>query len=618
MGTTRWRGSVAATCLAAVVLLGFPAPTVAAGGDSAPTVAAGGDAAPDYLQGPGRSGHSSDDRLAPPLIRRWTHNFDNQLTYPLIAGDRVFVGVVSTGGSDPAAYGDRIVALSLRTGGVLWQTEIPGPYYTAMLAYDAGRVFVVNWNGVVEAMSASSGRVLWQTKAPGDHYSDPPVALGGTVYLVSPTYSRLDALNERTGYFRWQVPAATCGASIAVGGGRVYLDGCGHAAAYAARTGALLWQRARGSANAATGVTDLGAELATNDGSVISGSGMTRSELVSAAAGARRGTFPYSFHPPVVAGSLLISTPLDATYLEGIQVRGQPGERRWSHPTQGQFGQPLVVGRDVFVLDNSHLEAYDAATGERRGSFPVPSGQAHVQNQLPPAAMASAEGYLVVPDESALSVYTARYNPPDRGVRMGASPRVIVYGTGEPILVQGRLGADLRRRGSTAIVLSARGFSEPQRELARRRSFADGGFEFELAPPGRDTRYDVASAHGSAAPGQTEVFVYPSSRYSYASDRRTGMTTATVRLTFAPGIRLIGQTGFLYLERVSQGTLERLGHARISGNGGHGMLSVSFRRPADAGQHDRILWCVHRMTRLGLGYPDVVDARCGQASIRYP
>jgi outer membrane protein assembly factor BamB len=596
--------------------LGGPAPRPRAGSLLAAQASAP-DAAPEYLENPGRTGYASDDGVAPPLLRRWTHTFDNQLTYPLIAGDRVFVGVVSTGQSNPAAYGDRIFALSLHTGRILWRAVIPGPYYTAMLAYDRGRVFVVNWNGVVEALSAQSGRVLWQTKAPGDHYADPPVAVGGTVYLVSPTYNRLDAINERTGYFRWQVPAPTCGASLAVGTQRVYLDGCGRVAAYALHTGALLWQRGRGGSNPVTGVTVLGSQLATNDGSMASAGGPPGSEFVSAATGAPRGKFPYSYHPPVLAGSLLIATPFDATYLKGVARHGQVGTQRWSHFTHGQFGQPLVVGRDVFVLDNSRLLAYDAATGEPRGSASVPSGRAGIQNELPPAAMASAEGYLVVPEESALSVYTSRYNPSSRGVQASASPTVITYRTEQRILLGGRLGSALRASGPTRLDVSAQGFSEPERQLARERSFADGGFQFQLAPPDRNTRYEVTPAHGATLLSPAEVFVYPRSHYDYAYDRRSGMTTATVKLAFDPGIHLDGQIGFLYLARVAQKTLERLGRGRITGTGGHGVLSISFHPPRDVRHQDRILWCVHRLTRLGLGYPDVINARCGAITISY-
>jgi outer membrane protein assembly factor BamB len=576
-----------------------------------------GDAAPEYLEDPSRTGYTSDDGVAPPLVRRWTHNFNNQLTYPLIADGRVFVGVVGAGGSNPTAYGDRVFALSLHTGRVLWRAVIPGPYYTAMLAYDQGRVFVVNWNGVVEALSASTGRLLWQTKAPGDHYADPPVAVDGTVYLVSPTSSRLDAINQRTGSFRWRVPAPTCGASIAVGSHRVYLDGCGHVDAYSLRQGKLLWERARGGSNPVTGVTGLGSELATNDGSATTSSGVSRSELTSAATGAQQGTFPYSYHPPAVAGHLLIVTPFDATYLEAVQTRGQPGNERWSHHTSAQFGQPLVIGRDVFVLNSSYLAVYDAATGQSRGSVPVPSGRVPVQNELPPAAMASAQGYLVVPDESALSVYTGAFNPAGRGVQASASPKIITYGTRDRILIQGRLGPELRRPGPVRIVLSAHGFSEPGRELATGRSFADGGFQFELSPPTRNTSYDVAPAHGSAQITPAEVFVYPRSHYSYRYDHKTGVTTATVKLRFDPGIRLEGQTGFLYLARVPQKSLERLGSGRITGKRGHGVLSVSFPQPSHVQRQDRILWCVHQMTRLGLGYPDTVNADCGAATISY-
>jgi len=58
----------------------------------APVSNAAGDAATGYLQDPGRTAHTSDDAVAPPLVKVWTHRFDNLLTYPVIAGGRVFVG----------------------------------------------------------------------------------------------------------------------------------------------------------------------------------------------------------------------------------------------------------------------------------------------------------------------------------------------------------------------------------------------------------------------------------------------------------------------------------------------------------------------------------------------
>jgi hypothetical protein len=93
------------------------------------------------------------------------------------------------------------------------------------------------------------------------------------------------------------------------------------------------------------------------------------------------------------------------------------------------------------------------------------------------------------------------------------------------------------------------------------------------------------------------------------------MERARVTLHFDPGIRLPGQTGYLYLNRVSQDTLFRLGRGRIRGSAGHAVLSVSFSPPSHVSRQDRILWCVHRMTNLGLGAPGPIDSRCAAAQI---
>ena len=622
---TGYRGSGAARWLA-VLLLALAAPASALS-----PRAQTGDSAPDALQDPGRTSHTADDGVAPPLVKLWTRDFDNQLTYPLIVGDRVFVAVVSTGASDRFSFGDRIYALDLRTGRVLWRTAIPGPYYTAMLAYDGGRLFVVNWNGLVKAFSPASGREFWETKVPGDHYSDPPVALGGTVYLVSPTANRLEAINERTGYLRWQARAQTCGGSIALDTSRLYLDGCGHLSAYSQATGGLLWQRGRGGSGTITGVTRFGRQLASNDGST-NNAGRPLSELVNPSDGGLVGTFPYSFHAPAVASDLLVVTPLDATQLAGIQTTGRPGTARWTRSTSGQFGQPLVIGRDVFVMDGSRLEVFDGATGAPRGAAIIPSGQVAVQNQLPPADMASAEGYLVVPNESALSVYVSQYDPPSSGVAMGATPQIIVYRARRAITLQGRLGSQIRSGGSTGITLWEQSFGQAARsQVSRGLSYADGAFQFSVPPPTRNTVYtaapggsptetapaEIASGGSPTGTAPAEVFVYPRTRYRYHYQRPTGEIRATVSLVFDPAVVLAGHLGFLYLDRVAAGTLYRLGRGRLRGSHGRATLSVTFPRPADVRSSDRILFCIHRMTALGLGYPDAVDAGCGAATISY-
>src|SRR4051794_32009695 len=107
-------------------------------------------------------GHTSaadDADVRPPFARAWTHVFEGDVGYPLIAGGRVF-----TVYSYNEGLGSRVAALDAQTGRLLWEHAINA----FAVAYDGGRLFSVTVTGSVTAFDAGSGAVIWSRQLPGD------------------------------------------------------------------------------------------------------------------------------------------------------------------------------------------------------------------------------------------------------------------------------------------------------------------------------------------------------------------------------------------------------------------------------------------------------------------
>ena len=145
-----------------------PSPTATAAPSSTPIAPADPrDAATAYRQNPAHDGRAFGDGPQPPLTTAWTRDLDGNLTYPLIAGGRVF------------ALTDKgmLRVLDLRNGALLWSHAIGTRPVTA--AYDDGRVFTTDEYGLTIAFDAASGLVLWSRSTSAQ---SPPVASDGRLY----------------------------------------------------------------------------------------------------------------------------------------------------------------------------------------------------------------------------------------------------------------------------------------------------------------------------------------------------------------------------------------------------------------------------------------------------
>jgi outer membrane protein assembly factor BamB len=125
----------------------------------------------------------------------------NDVSYPVIAGGRVFVTVE---GSD--TYGTHLYALDASTGATDWSVGLAGTYGFSALAYDGQVVFALNYDGLLTAFSASTGTELWATQMPDQWaFTAPPTAYDGVVYVSGAGYGGyVYAVSEADGVVQWE------------------------------------------------------------------------------------------------------------------------------------------------------------------------------------------------------------------------------------------------------------------------------------------------------------------------------------------------------------------------------------------------------------------------------
>ncbi len=191
------------------------------------------------------SGVQSDSSLTPPLIRRWLKTFSQPASYPLIADGKVFVTV-----SSASASGGTLYALDQADGHVLWSQPIAGTYSFSASAYDAGQVFVVNFDGLLRAFDGTTGAFDWSTQLGTQWvFTSPPVAAKGVVYAGGAgDGGTVYAVDESTG----QILATSSvengdHSSPALSDAGVFVSyACDQAYGFAKTTLAFLWHHSTG------------------------------------------------------------------------------------------------------------------------------------------------------------------------------------------------------------------------------------------------------------------------------------------------------------------------------------------------------------------------------------
>jgi outer membrane protein assembly factor BamB len=410
--TAAWRLGPA---LAVAIFLGG----CGGGGDSTPAdatadppVPAPTSVAANFQGDASHSGVAAASTPSFPLRSAWQRTFAGNVSYPLIAENKVFVITSGSGYNVPT----QLVAVDQESGFDAWPAVTIGSAYGATLAYDGGRVFVVASDNILRSFDAATGAPAWSTLLPS-YQGAPPTAHGGKVYVAAG--SSVFAVDARSGAILWSLSTLSQSSSPALGAADVFWSSMCDAFALVQASGQERWRIGSGpacgggltaSAVYAGGRLYLrNVDITTSQPTLVVRDGATGALLGNANVFSFYGYF--ALPPPAVTR--------DAAYVmnAGSLQRLDPllKSAAWSFAGDGSLtSAPLVIGDVVLVGGYSgKLYAVDAASGSERWSALLPA-----EIQAPNDAgftssvtgLAAANGLLAVPAGRTLNAW--RLTPP--------------------------------------------------------------------------------------------------------------------------------------------------------------------------------------------------------------
>jgi len=382
--------SVAAALLMCLALLSVPVAAHAASTDQAVA----------YQLDPAHDGYQTADPITTPLKQAWSDSLPGAVSYPLIVN-----GVVYVTASVSSGYGTTLYAIEQATGATLWSRALGGTYFFSGLAYDAGQVFTVNFDGQLTAFNASTGARDWSVALPGQSsFTSPPTAANGFVYVGGAGGGgTLYAVSEASGAIAWMASVENGDhSSPAVSSTGVYVSyACDQDYDFNPLTGSRIWHYA-GNCEGGGGTTPVLA-----NGEVFGRDSVSGNVVLSASDGSLLGAFSSSQAPAAGGGELYASS---TGILSALGDWGL-GSAGWS------FGggatnvdtAPLLDGSLIFEGSASgELYAVDATTGTTTWSTNVGAAISapDEQNAVSLTGLGVGENTLIVPAGSALFAYT--------------------------------------------------------------------------------------------------------------------------------------------------------------------------------------------------------------------
>ena len=338
--------------------------------------------------------------LVPPLTLRWSRDFSAtgvvSISYPLIAQGFVFVTTETTNQSG------KLIALNEHTGATIWSANIGGTYGVGYAAYDSGKVFVVNFDGLMKAFDAANGTLLWSVNLPGQYaFTSPPTAVNGIVFTGGAGGGgTVYAVNETNGAVLWTMSVENGdNSSPAVILGSVFVSyACPQAYAFNAVTGQLLWHRSS-CCEGGGGATPVvhAAQVYVRESYCTPG---TNGLVLNPDTGTLIRGFN-SDTAPAFLGNL-------ALYLQSGTLRGvnaQNGQVLWSFGGDGGlFLAPLVVKQTIYIGSSSGVLYGLNGSGQQIWSTnvgaPIPNPDGDITTGL-----GAGDRLLVVPATSVLAAY---------------------------------------------------------------------------------------------------------------------------------------------------------------------------------------------------------------------
>ena len=338
------------------------------------------------------TGQQTGDTLVPPLTKMWSLAFTGAVSYPLIAEGKAFVTVANSGN-----YGT--------SGTELWSKDISGTYYWSNASYDAGKLFVVNFDGLLQAFDAPTGNFLWSVQLPGQYaFSSPPTATQGIVYTGGAgSGGTVYAVNESNGAVLWTASVENGDhSSPAVTRQAVYVSySCPQAYAFRRLSGTLIWHYS-GSCEGGGGKTPVvyRGRVYVRDEYF----GQTNADILDARTGDWVGGFNAD-RPPAFVGNVGLYMSAGTLTANDLGT----GQILWSFAGDGTLASaPIVVNGYVYVgATSGKLYALNGrghiAWSTNVGSSILAPDEQNVSQPL--TGLGVGGGLLVVPAGTALVAY---------------------------------------------------------------------------------------------------------------------------------------------------------------------------------------------------------------------
>jgi outer membrane protein assembly factor BamB len=351
-----------------------------------------------YQIGIDHAGVQSDAALTPPFAQRWSIDLGNTASYPVIAAGKVFV---TTAQGPPGVYGTYLYALDQATGAIVWQKTIAGTYSFSAAAYDNGQLFVLNYDGLLQAFDAATGTLAWSNKLSQSSFTSPPTAANGVVYVGGAGGGgTVYAVDEVTGGL---ISSASVmngdNSSPALADGDVYVGyACDQAYGFGQTTLSALWHYSTDCEGGG------GKTVVVVGGRVYTRDQIRGNDVLDASTGALLGTWaPISSNPllPAIDGTTIYWVNPSTHVLTAQNV--SDGAARWTFTGDGQLDTApiiLVAAGGEFVVEGSQSgKVYALDTSGNviwQGTVPpIPPPDEWNADQRP--GLGAGQGLLVVP-----------------------------------------------------------------------------------------------------------------------------------------------------------------------------------------------------------------------------
>lgn len=352
--------------------------------------------------------------VQPPLKQKWSRNFGQDMSYPLVVDGKVYVTVRYA-----SVFGTELYALNAADGATLWSYPLGGSANWSALCYENGRVFALNNSGLLRAFDGDTGNVIWSRQLFGTNFTSAPTVFQGVIYIGGSTSvvtsAAAHAVSAETGDVLWSSAVSGSGnTTAAVTTDGVYLSySCVNVNKLNPADGSLIWRNylACGSGTGRAAAVYNGRVYARSPSSnsdwiYYSQEGGLAGDFISKSAPAFSGNMGYflngnKFGPPYGV--------LEARDLSTNEVL-------WSFIGDALLQSSILIVNDYVYIgsDSGMLYALQASDGQlvwsttAGTSIPVFTEQTSTQ---PMTGFAAGDGILVVPTRTTLVAYESDNSP---------------------------------------------------------------------------------------------------------------------------------------------------------------------------------------------------------------